>query len=110
MNRYSRKLAFTFLLILTSSPTQAFAHQQTLEQKINRLHVRVLEAERYVGSVMWVAVAAYLTAAVASGAVCSLWLGTNIRSARLWFLAGLLLPVVAVGFATIKRTRRVASE
>ena len=61
---------FASILLCILGATAAWGHDLSPEQRINKLHVRVLDVDRRVDTVLWIAVAAYLTAAVACGATC----------------------------------------
>ena len=99
---------FVSLLICVLGTASAWGHDLSPEQRINKLHVRVLEVDKGVDTVLWIAVAAYLTAAVASGAICARFAQqTEMKNALLWFLAGILLPVVVVPLTLVLHSKSI---
>lgn len=98
-------LILVVLLLLVAAEKQTRGHEVSPEQRINKLHVRILDADRRVETLVWIAVAAYVVAALVSGAVCVLSEGNSRRSAILWFLAGLMAPVVAMPIVVVRRLK-----
>ncbi len=100
-----------FVSLLISSAlvvTPAWGHDLSPEQRINKLHVRILDVDRGVDTVFWIAVAAYLTAAMASGAICARFAQQKEKKHALrWFLAGVLLPVVVVPLTLVLHSQSV---
>ena len=87
-------LAILFLCLFL--PTTVWGHGSTPDQQMKRLHFRISETGREVDTALWIAVAAYLTAALACGAVCALEARRIHQDMRFWFVAGVLLPIIAV--------------
>lgn len=83
------------VLISLSTAHALWAHGVTPEQKINQLHVRVIHVNETVDVLTWLAAAAYATAAVVAATCCAVWAIHSRRPAVVWFLFGLLLPIVA---------------
>lgn len=98
----------SLLIIVALGVTSAWGHDLSPEQRINKLHVRILDVDRGVDTVLWIAVAAYLTAAVASGALCARFAQQKaMKHPLLWFLAGVLLPVVVVPLTLVLHSKSV---
>lgn len=96
------------LLVCVLGATPASGHDLSPEQRINKLHVRILEVDRGVGTVLWIAVAAYVTAAVASGAISARFAQqVEMKHALLWFLAGTALPIVVVPLTLVLHAKSV---
>ena len=102
-------LAILFLCLFL--PTTVWGHGSAPDQQMNRLHFRISETGRDVDMAFWIAVAAYLTAAVACGAVCTIEASRNHQNMRVWFVAGVLLPIIAVpAVFLMQRDPMVAGE
>ncbi len=96
-----RRCIFSLLINLWMVPN-VWAHGVTPEQRIDRLHVRIIQLNATVDMLIWLAVAAYVTTAVVAAAACAVWARHSWRHAWMWFVFGLLLPIVAPIFVLVR--------
>jgi len=93
------RLGSLLLCCVVASP--AMGHDLSPEQKINRLHIRIIGVDKSATTAFWIAIAGYATAAITSGAVGALYARRRGGDGRVWFLAGVIAPIVAMPAAVL---------
>ena len=98
------------VLVFFAVPYPVMAHEQSLEFKINKLSLRIIDLDSQVNQALLLAALALLTSLLVSGSLCAYWAIQTNRNPRWWFVAGIvasyaILPVVLALSAKTRKDR-----
>jgi len=86
------------------------AHEITLETKLNRLSVRVVEQSRFADGLFYGVAFAYLALSIVGAGLCGLWAIDNGRPVVFWCAFGFFLHIIAIPTLLVVHARSVGKH
>lgn len=105
---WTRAVALLALLLIFDG--MLLAHEVTLETKLNRMGVRVVEQSRFAEGLFYVVAFAYLAVSIVAAGVCGLWAIDNSRHFAFWCTFGFFFHFLAIPTLLVVHVRSVGNR